>query len=234
MFWLSKLISAVALAGPLVDAAGIVPGLQVDARYYSDWNFLGHRVRGYEANRCLLTPEAAKALKEVQDYVKPFGLSLLAFDCYRPQRAVDDFVAWVKGPSGDGMKPYFFPAEDRARLIERGYIDAHSGHSRGSTIDLTLVSSDVPAGDHREERADCRSQKRVTQTGQLDMGTTFDCFSELAYTAEKTVSAEARRNRLLLKAAMEKAGFVNYPKEWWHFTLKNEPIKDRFLDLPVR
>ncbi|MGZ3741853.1 MAG: M15 family metallopeptidase, partial [Bdellovibrionota bacterium] len=132
------------------------------------------------------------------------------------------------------MREYFFPDEEKAKLIEHGYIDARSGHSRGSTLDLTLVRSDANPSRLREERADCRRPKNIAETGQLDMGTAFDCFSELAHTANATLSPEARKNRLLLKSLMEKAGFVNYPKEWWHFSLKNEPIKDKFFDQPVK
>ncbi|MGZ3705714.1 MAG: M15 family metallopeptidase, partial [Bdellovibrionota bacterium] len=207
MFWaVSILVSTLAASAdsPLVNVESVVPGIRVDMRYFSDRNFLGRRVSGYEANVCLLTKEAAKALAEVQSFAQPFGLSLLVFDCYRPQRAVNAFVAWVKAPGDQDMREYFFPDEEKAKLIEHGYIDARSGHSRGSTLDLTLVRSDANPSRLREERADCRRPKNIAETGQLDMGTAFDCFSELAHTANATLSPEARKNRLLLKSLMEK------------------------------
>jgi D-alanyl-D-alanine dipeptidase len=210
---------------PLVEATGV----QVDARYASEFNFLGRAVEGYKAPKCLLTKEAARALADAQKYVEPFGLSLRVFDCYRPQRSVTEFVNWVKAPGDEKMKAHFFPDEEKSQLIAHGYIDARSGHSRGSTLDLTLVKAGTPLS--HESQGDCRHPQ--LPEGMLDMGTSFDCFSELAHTANEKVSAEARKNRLLLKAVMEKAGFVNYPKEWWHFSLKNEPYPDKFFDFPV-
>src|SRR4051812_17923057 len=127
MFWLSSAL-ALAAAPLLVDITTVAPSVQVDARYFSDFNFLGHRVRGYEAGKCLLTPEAATALAAAEKSAGELGFKLLIFDCYRPQRAVNEFVEWVKGKPADSMKAHFFPDEDRTKLIAHGYIDAHSGH----------------------------------------------------------------------------------------------------------
>lgn len=220
----------------IVDVKTVSPAIQVQAAYATDWNFIGQPIIGYRSNKCYLTGKAAKALGEVQKDVSRLGYSLLAFDCYRPQRAVNQFVSWVKGGESK-MQASFYPEEKRGDLIKRGYIDDRSGHSRASTIDLTLVRTDKFKSDGFVDSAkkvtDCRKSKGVETTGQLDMGTTFDCFSELAHTANSGISEEARKNREILKAAMEKQGFKNYPKEWWHFVLKDEAYKSEFFDFEV-
>jgi D-alanyl-D-alanine dipeptidase len=149
---------------------------------------------------------------------------------------VDQFAAWTKDAANSKMKSIYYPEEAKATLFERGYIDAKSGHSRGSTVDLTLIrkneKSDAPLA-YKENITDCRKTNGIEKTGQLDMGTTFDCFSELANTANPGVSKEALANREILKAAMEKAGFRNYQKEWWHYTLKQEPYTKDYFDFEV-
>ena len=158
--------------------------------------------------------------------------SLLAFDCYRTQRAVNDFVSWVKSGEDSATKPFFYPSEDRAALIERGYINDHSGHSRGSTVDLTLIRADLAMRTFHETCSDCRKPGNVE--GQLDMGTTFDCFSVIASTATLSISNAAKSNRAILQKAIERRGFKNYPKEWWHFSLNDEPFKTTFFDFEVQ
>jgi D-alanyl-D-alanine dipeptidase len=209
----------------VVDVTTVNPKIRVEGRYASAWNFLGRPVKGYRAPRCYLTGKAAAALNAVEKDVEKLGYNLLAFDCYRPQRAVDDFVAWVKGGADSPTKPFFYPSEERAALIKRGYIDDHSGHSRGSTIDLTLVRANSRLKSFHESYPDCR--KPANGDGQLDMGTAFDCFSEMAFTAAE-VAPEAKANRKILLDAMAKHGFKNYPKEWWHFSLSDEPYKTSF------
>lgn len=222
-------------ADGFVDVTQVIPGVQVEARYSSDWNFMGRVVPGYEANKCFVTKETAMALKNVQVEVAKKGLELLLFDCYRPQRAVDAFVKWTDDSNDQKMKSIFYPAEDKAKLFERGYIDRHSGHSRGGTVDLTLIGKDTRpfTGGYKEGVTDCRDTSGGTGV-QLNMGTTFDCFSEAANTAHPGLSEEIRSNRLVLKAAMEKAGFRNYPKEWWHYTLVKERFPKTYFDFPVR
>jgi len=215
-----------------VDVRTLNPNIHVDSRYASDWNFIGRPIDGYRAGRCYLTEKAAKALSEVAKDVSKEGYELLAFDCYRPQRAVNEFVKWVSAPGDEKMKAVFYPGEEKHELINRGYIDAKSGHSRGSTIDLTLVRKSWKPG--REKVSDCRKSTAVKLVFQLDMGTTFDCFSERAYTADQQQSVEALKNRALLKQVMERHGFRNYPKEWWHFTLNDEPYKADFFDFEVQ
>ncbi|MBB5760287.1 D-alanyl-D-alanine dipeptidase [Methylorubrum rhodinum] len=206
--------AAPAAADPFVDAAGIVPGLAVEMRYAGSDNFVGRPIAGYEAPRCLLTPQAARALARVQADLAPEGLGLKVFDCYRPVRAVADFAAWARDPADTRMKPAYFPRTDKADLFRLGYIAERSSHSRGSTVDLTLV-------------------RRADGT-ELDMGTPFDLFDEASATDSNLVGPAARANRLRLRAVMIRAGFVPYPQEWWHFTLNDEPFPTRAFDRPVR
>lgn len=191
-----------------------IPSLIFDIRYYSDDNFLGTKVRGYESAKCILTSPASEALKEVQRELSEAGYTLKIFDCYRPQEAVDHFVEWVRDADDQKMKAQYYPNEDKSQLIEKGYIADQSGHSRGSTLDLTLVEN--------------------SSSTELDMGTPFDYFDTLSNTADPRISEQQKRNRLLLKAAMGSHGFVNYDKEWWHYTLKDEPYPDTYFDFPVR
>jgi len=195
-----------------VDAAAVVPGLAVDMRYAGPENFVGRRVDGYESPRCLLTRPAADALARVQAGLAPFGLGLRVFDCYRPERAVADFVRWAEGPD-DATRAAHHPGLTKGALFAQGYVARSSSHSRGSTVDCTLV--DTASG-----RA-------------LDMGTPFDFFSERAWPADAAQPAQVRANRLLLRTVMEEAGFSPYAKEWWHFTLAGEPYPETGFDFPV-
>ena len=196
----------------LVPLAECAPSIIQDMRYAGTNNFTGRSVDGYTEAECLLAPSAARALARIQAEARAYDLGLKVYDCYRPQRAVDHFVRWAEDVDDQTTKSRFYPAVDKARLFEQGYIAARSSHSRGSTVDITLVQA---AG------------------GELDMGTTFDYFDPLAHTDSTDVSPVARRNRLLLKLLMEKHGFGNYPQEWWHYTLRNEPYPDSYLDFPV-
>lgn len=221
-----------------VDLKSVNSNIYVQALYSTDWNFIGKSVEGYQANRCFLTNKAAKALSQVQNEIAKSGYSLLVFDCYRPQRAVSHFVLWTKDAGDTKMQSHFYPEEPKMMLFQRGYIDAKSGHSRGSTVDLTIVRNkkfqlkDFLSG--IRNISDCRKSGDVEQFGLVDMGTTFDCFSELAATASPLVSEEVRKNRQILKSAMEKQGFTNYPKEWWHFVMKDEPYKKDYFDFEVQ
>lgn len=224
-------------ADGFVDIAKVDPSIHVEMRYNTNWNFIGHKINGYQANKCYLSTEAANALSKVQAYLKPQGYALLVFDCYRPQRAVNQFIAWTKDAKEDKMKKIFYPDEPKEHLIDRGYIAAQSSHSRGSTVDITIVkSSDVKSKlrgfNFQEKMADCRRHKN-SENAQLNMGTGFDCFSNLAVTDHPEISEEAKKNRQLLKSSMEKFGFVNYPQEWWHYTLKNEPFRTQYFDFVV-
>lgn len=203
-----------ALHPGFIDAAAAVDSLQLDIRYFGDNNFIGRRIDGYEAPRCLLTREAALALAAVQRDLAPLGFGLKVFDCYRPVRAVAHFVRWAKDVSDQTRKAEFYPEVDKRNLFREGYIAARSGHSRGSTIDLTLA--------------------RLAGDRELDMGSPFDFFGMRSWPADRTVSVEARANRRILAAAMKRRGFRPYDKEWWHFTLANEPFPGTYFDFPVR
>lgn len=195
-----------------VDAAAVIPGLVVDMRYFGADNFVGTQVDGYEAPVCLLTHQAATALAAVQRDLRPRGYGLKVFDCYRPARAVRHFVRWARDPD-TSTKAEYYPHVAKGNLFREGYIASRSGHSRGSTVDLTLVK--LP-GDQ-----------------ELDMGTPFDFLSPQSGQTGK-VSAEARANRKILADAMRARGFIPYDKEWWHFTLRNEPFPNSYFDFPVR
>lgn len=228
-----------------VSLTDVDPSIVVEARYFGGNNFLGRPVTGYEAPKCLLTRQAADALAAAQAELRAFGLGLKTYDCYRPQRAVDDFVRWARDTADTAMKAAFYPRVDKRNLFSDGYIADRSGHSRGSTVDLTLVplAADAAAARRAAEQAlqrpsvlaDCAlPADRRTPDTSLDMGTGYDCFDPLSHTENPAVSGEARRNRLLLRAVMEKHGFRNYPREWWHFTLREEPFPTVFFDHPVR
>lgn len=165
------------------------------------------------------------------------GLSLKIYDAYRPQRAVDHFVRWAKDLSDTLMKAAFYPDVEKSRLFAEGYIASRSGHSRGSTVDITIVplpASPPSAYSPGDSLCDCRAQlSRRFPDNSLDMGTAWDCFDPLSHTANPEIGGQQRANRLLLKTLMEKHGFRNYEKEWWHFTLVNEPFPDTYFDFVV-
>ncbi len=196
-----------------VDAAAVVPGLIIEMRYAGAHNFVGRPIDGYEKPRCLLTRAAAAALAGVAADLAPRRLVLKVFDCYRPTRAVENFERWARDLNATAAKAEFYPEVDKRTLFRDGYIASRSGHSRGSTVDLTLA------------RAGGR---------QLDMGTPFDFFSPRSWTAAASISPQAKVNRALLAAAMRRRGFRPYAKEWWHFTLAREPFPDTYFDFPVR
>jgi zinc D-Ala-D-Ala dipeptidase len=200
-----------------VDAAAVVPGVIVDARYAGAHNFVGRPIDGYEAPRCLLTKPAAEALAQVARDLAAQGLVLKAFDCYRPARAVANFVHWAHNLNDTAGKREFYPEVDKRVLFREGYISNRSGHSRGSTVDLTLARADG------------------SELGsELDMGTPFDFFSPLSWPGSAGVGAQARENRAMFAAAMRRRGFQPYPREWWHFTLAHEPFPGTYFDFPVK
>ncbi len=220
-----------------VDVKKHIPSITTDIRYYTSHNFVGERIDGYNAPKCLLTIEAANALQKVQEDLKPFSLSLKIYDCYRPQGAVDHFVRWAKDIADVRTKKEFYPTVDKFRLSADGYIAEKSGHSRGSTVDLTIIPAPAPAEEKYmpgQELFPCflPAAQRFGDNS-VDMGTGFDCFDDRAHTANRNVLPDQRINRLLLKSLMEKHGFVNYDLEWWHFTLKPELFPNRYFDFPI-
>ena len=190
-----------------------VPDAILEIRYYSTYNFVGDRIDGYEEPLAMLTKEAAAALKEVSDELIEEGYRLKIYDAYRPQMAVTHFVRWAQDTDDTRMKSYFYPELEKDVLFPLGYIDAHSGHSRGSTVDLTLFD--------------------MTTEKEVDMGGTFDYFGELSHPDYTGITEEQYANRMILREAMMAHGFRPLPEEWWHFTLENEPWPDRYFTFPV-
>ncbi|MBF0106736.1 MAG: M15 family metallopeptidase [Deltaproteobacteria bacterium] len=224
------------------DLSLIEPTIIVETRYFSSDNFIGKRINGYEANKCYLTTRAAHALKAVQQDLKKQGLSLKIYDCYRPQRAVDHFVRWAKDLTNTAMKKQFYPDVEKKDLFKDGYIAQKSGHSRGSTVDLTLIpltGLTPPAGQAQDQGAssylECAplSHQRL-DTQSIDMGTGFDCFDPRSHTLSSAISPAQLTNRQKLKTMMERHHFVNYTKEWWHYTLKDEPYPKTYFDFVVK
>jgi len=219
-----------------VDLHALDPTIAVDMRYAGYHNFVGHPVPGYLSARCLLTRPAAQALAQVQREIAKAGLSLQVYDCYRPQRAVDYFMRWAAERGPAPMKGEFFPRTAKDLLIPRGYIASPSSHSRGSTVDLTLIA--LPLGTRPpapRELVSCIAPATLRfADGSLDMGTGYDCFDVKAHIYASGLSGQQRANRLLLERLMVTAGFAPYADEWWHFTLRREPFPDTYFDFPVK
>lgn len=220
-----------------VALSDVDPTILHDIRYATPHNFVGEPVDGYRMPLCILTEDAANALAQAQQEFRRLGYTLKVYDCYRPQRAVDQFVAWGDDLSDQRMKDEFYPRVDKSRLIEDGYIAERSGHSRGSTVDLTLVK--LPAAPQRpyvpgEPLTDCAAPKEERfPDNSVDMGTGYDCFDTLSHTLDPRITGEQRDNRLLLKEVLESVGFVNYEYEWWHYTYQPETFPDTYFDFPV-
>ncbi|MGP4111484.1 M15 family metallopeptidase [Streptomyces sp. 4N509B] len=220
-----------------VVLSDVDPTILHDIRYRTAYNFIGEPIDGYRQPLCILTEDAANALVEAQEIFLEQGYSLKVYDCYRPQRAVDQFVAWAQDLDDQRMKEDFYPRVDKSRLFADGYIAERSGHSRGSTVDLTLV--ELPAAEQRpyvpgEPLTDCAAPRDERfPDNSIDMGTGYDCFDTLSHTLDPRIQGEQRANRLLLRETLEAVGFVNYEHEWWHYTYQPEPYPDTYFDFPV-
>jgi len=183
--------------------------------YNTTHNFVGAKIDGYHAKKCFLSESAASALLRAQARLFEEGYSIVVFDCYRPQKAVDHFVRWSKDESDTRTKEEYYPEiSPKSELFRLGYIARRSGHSRASTVDIGLV--------------------KTSDQSLVDMGSPFDFFGEVSHTHSAQVPENLRENRMKLLHAMEASGFENYRKEWWHYTLKNEPFPDRYFDFDVK
>ena len=200
----------------------VVPDAILEIRYYSTYNFIGRRIPGYEEPLAILTREAADSLKKVSDELMAQGYRLKIFDAYRQQKAVDYFMEWAQNMGDTLMKPYFYPELDKSILVPQEYIAEKSGHTRGSTVDLTLF--------------DMAKEKEV------DMGCTYDYFGLASHPdvqpgqpvgAYQPINQEQYDNRMILQKAMLAHGFKAYDCEWWHFTLANEPFPDTYFTFPI-
>ncbi|WP_440617891.1 M15 family metallopeptidase [Cysteiniphilum sp. 6C5] len=220
-----------------VNIKEIVPSIQVNMRYFSDNNFVGKVIKGYQAPLCLLTKEAALGIKKVQNKLLPMGLSLKVYDCYRPQMAVDNFADWAKSINDNKMKAQHYPDVDKKDLFLQGYIDYRSGHSRGSTVDLTIVplNSENPKYIKKAKLISCTAPKESrAPDNSLDFGTGFDCFSPVSHPNYQNLSPQIKANRLLLQTLMMDAGFKPLNTEWWHFTLLDEPYPNTYFNFPIK
>lgn len=207
-------IKAYELPKGFVYVDDIIPNIVVDAKYYTGENFIGRKIDGYEANLGILTIQAAESLKKVQKYLNSKGLGLKIFDGYRPQMAVDHFTEWAANYDDTLMKDEHYPRVKKSTLFSSGYIAHKSGHSRGSTVDLTIID--------------------LGTMEELDMGTPFDFFGVEAHFYYDGLTNLQKENRNLLKSSMEKYGLRYYKNEWWHYTLNNEPFKKKYFDFAVK
>jgi len=209
----SEAINVQARSDAFVALQSVIPDLVVELRYFSSNNFLGRPVEGYRANIVYMTVPAVRALKAVQEELALEGLGLKVFDAYRPQRAVDNFVRWAADGTDLLMKQQYYPSLNKDELFPLGYIAERSGHSRGSTIDLTLV--------------------RLDDSQEIDMGSPYDFFDPVSWPSDTSITAQQHSNRMTLRDAMLAHGFRPLDTEWWHFTLEGEPFPDVYFDFPV-
>jgi len=220
------LVSATDDTSQFVTLTDVVPDAILEIRYFGTYNFVGTRIDGYEEPTALLTKVAADSLRAVSDDVKQLGYRLKIYDAYRPQKAVDHFVRWSKDVNDTLMKRFFYPDLDKSVLFPQEYICERSGHTRGSTLDLTLF--------------DMATEK------ELDMGGTFDWFGHeshpdfggnpetATYMKNDSITSQQFQNRMVLRQAMMRHGFKPFSTEWWHFTLDNEPFPDTYFTFPVK
>ncbi|MFD1063403.1 M15 family metallopeptidase [Winogradskyella litorisediminis] len=196
-----------------VDVKTVIPDLNVELRYYTSNNFVGDTIDGYHANTLYLTKPAAAQLKKVQEELQQYNLCLKVYDGYRPQTAVNHFVHWAKQINDTLKKSEFYPNVNKRHLFREGYIASKSGHSRGSTIDLTIINGETEV--------------------PLDMGSPYDFFGPESWVAHANISDKQKANRQLLQSVMNKHGFRSYAKEWWHFTLRGEPFPNTYFDFKI-
>ena len=236
------LLPAPALAGSalprgLVYLRDIDPTIVQDIRYAGSHNLVGRPIRGYLAAECILSQPAANALEDVQRKLAEKELSLIVWDCYRPKRAVDDFLQWSRDRAHSEMKTEFYPRTDKEDLFALGYLAKPSAHSRGSTVDLAVVPapfSSAPPPNPSQSLKACTSPKgERSEDGTIDFGTGYDCLDVLANTSNARAGGTALRNRQTLRSYMRRAGFRPYAREWWHFELINEPFNRDGFDFEV-
>ena len=190
------------------------PSIKIELRYFSNNNFIGQPIDGYHRSTIIVSKPTAIALQKVQNDLEKKGLGLKIFDAYRPQQAVNHFVRWAKVLNDTLMKQIYYPDVPKSELFKRGYIASKSGHSRGSTVDLTLIDLDTG--------------------NELDMGSPYDFFGVQSHPFYKKITDKQGKNRMLLRRVMLKNGFKPYENEWWHFTLRDEPFPNQYFDFPVK
>ena len=240
-FWLLGLFSLSVFAQNLPDnfvyLEDIDPSIIQEMRYAQNHNFVGKPLKGYLKASCILTKPTAEALKKVQTELKGYGYSLKVYDCYRPQMAVDEFIEWSKNPKDQLMKKEFYPKVNKKNVFKLGYVADKSGHTRGSTVDLTIVKkSELKQAEYHpgQKLTACyASYEQRFHDNSIDMGTGFDCFDKRAHLKTNKITDFAQKNRHLLQHLMVRNGFKPYPYEWWHFTLMDEPYPNTYFNFPV-
>ena len=210
----SFILNAQKLPKGFVYLKDLVPSIKIELRYFSNHNFIGKPINGYKSNRLIITKEAGLSLKKIQQELLKKELSLKIFDAYRPQQAVSHFVAWAKVLNDTLMKNEYYPRVAKSNLFKSGYIASKSGHSRGSTVDLTIINT-------------------KTDTA-LDMGSPYDFFGIESHPKYQHISNQQKKNRMLLRKVMLANGFKPYKYEWWHFTLIKEPFPNTYFKFPVK
>ncbi len=228
-------ITSFALPQGFVYLQDVAPDIIQDMRYATSDNFIDHPIPGYKRGTCIVTQKAAEQLKKAQKEIKAKGYSLKVYDCYRPQRAVNYFYKWSQNSADQRQKAAFYPREPKELLFKRDYIARSSGHTRGSTVDLTLVKLSNPAKKQNSVHLTrCYgTSPNYIDDGSVDMGTRFDCLDPSAHIHYTQLSKSQKKNRLLLQQLMLKNGFKPYLYEWWHYTLKKEPYPKTYFDFPV-
>ena len=213
VFILNFCFSQNTLPKGFVYVESVIPSIQVDLKYFSFENFIGKPIDGYNKDVAILSEAATLALKEVQNELKAYNLSILIYDAYRPQRAVNNFVRWAKDLNDTINKQQYYPDVSKKDLFKHEYIASRSGHSKGSTLDITIV-----------DNLSCEP---------LDMGTPYDFFGKESWVENTNLTFQQLANRMLLQTVMRKHGFRHYPQEWWHFTLRGEPFPNTYFDFVV-
>ncbi|CAF2667190.1 unnamed protein product [Rotaria sp. Silwood2] len=216
----------------------IIPDIQVSLRYASEENFMGCVINGYYSNVSIVTEVAALALKQAQQLAKENGYELVIYDSYRPQKSVNHFIKWSEDTNvTQTKKDHYYPRINKEDTFKLQYIAKRSGHTRGSTVDLTII----PIGECLlnplvpiKRILNDNSTILFLDDGTVDMGSSFDLLDEASHINSTLVNENHQQMRMMLKGIMEKAGFIVYEKEWWHYTLKNEPFPDTYFDFDVK
>jgi D-alanyl-D-alanine dipeptidase len=228
--------SSKSLPSEFVYLSDVDSTIMVNARYFGSNNFLGRRVSGYVSPHLVCTKAAGKALHLASSIVAKMGYQLVVYDAYRPQRAVNEFIAWSNDASDDIAKPFYYPNINKKDLFDLHYIAAKSGHTRGSTFDLTLIKMGQSVCTIRVGQRTLKSGETIPflDDGTLDMGSSFDLFHTVSHDGSPLIRSHEQANRLILRNAMTQAGFTISPQEWWHFTLQKEPFPDTYFDFVVQ
>ena len=229
-------VSCYSLPKGFVYLHEVAPDILQDMRYVTANNFIGNPIPGYKNGVCIVTRPVAEQLKKAEAEIKTKGYTLKVYDCYRPKQAVEYFYKWSQNPKDQRQKASFYPRENKKELFNRGYIALSSGHTRGSTLDLTLVKlGGSPKKLPKTQLSRCYDKSsNYLDDDSIDTGTRFDCMDVSANIHYSNLSATQKKNRKLLQKLMISHGFKPYLYEWWHYTLINEPYPNTYFNFPVK